>query len=147
MRRVVLVLLCVVSTALACDRSNVVAPAPVPILPSIAVTVPGVTIVASITIEKGRSAFATFAIQKAFRSGVSAGQSVSFTLSIKTDEGDSVKDALVEWGDGETADLGAVNQAVTSHSFSTAGTFVLTVKVDTLAGGHISVPISLTVGG
>jgi hypothetical protein len=146
MRRVVLVLLCVVSTALACDRSNVVAPAAVPALPSIAVTVPGVTILATVTIE-GFSSFATIAIQKPFRPGVAAGQLVSFTLSVRTAERDSVKDALVEWGDGETADLGAVSQAVTSHSFSTAGTFVLTVKVDTLAGGHISVPISLTVGG
>jgi hypothetical protein len=137
MRRVVLVLWCVV-TALACDKSSVVAPAPVPTSPSGPVTAQGVTIFASITIEGPATAFAYTAIE-----GV--GQSVSFTFSVKTDVSDSVKDVLVDWGDGETADLGGVSQGGPSHSFSAAGTFVLTAKVDTSAGHHATVSIPLTV--
>jgi hypothetical protein len=71
---------------------------------------------------------------------------VSFTLSVKTDVSDFVKDVLVDWGDGETADFGAVSQSVASHSYSSAGTFVLTTMVDTSAGRHATFPIRLTVG-
>ena len=141
MRRVVLVLWCVVSAIVACDKSTGVAPAPVPTSPSGTVTVPGVTIFTSITI-------AGPAVMTAVEGPTSVllGQSVSFTSSIKTDASDSVKDVLVDWGDGETADLGAVSQAVASHSFSTAGAFVVTAKVDTSSGRHITVPIPLTIG-
>jgi hypothetical protein len=138
MRRLVLVL-CIVSTALACGKSGVVAPAPVPTSPS--VTVPAVTIFASITIAGA----VTTAIGGG-PSGVPLGESVSFKLSVKTDASDSVKDALVDWGDGEATDLGAVSQGVASHSFSTAGAFVLTARVETSAGRHITVSTHLTVG-
>jgi hypothetical protein len=141
MRRVFLALWCVI-TALACGKSSGVAVAPVPTAPSEAVTVPAVTIFASITIA-GPAAVTT-AI--AGPTGILLGQSVSFTFSIKTDASDSVRDVLVDWGDGETADLGAVSQGVASHSFSTAGTFVLTAKVDTSAGRHPTVSVALTVG-
>jgi hypothetical protein len=67
-------------------------------------------------------------------------------LAVKTDASDSVKDALVDWGDGEATDLGAVSQGVASHSFSTAGVFVLTARVDTSAGRHTTVSTHLTVG-
>jgi hypothetical protein len=106
------------------------------------VTVPAVTVFENITIEAGGTAFAGTEIT----SGDPAGRSVSFTLSVKTEVSDSVKDVLVDWGDGETTDLGGVSQAVASHSFSTAGIFVLTVKVDTSAGRHTVFPITLTVG-
>jgi hypothetical protein len=103
--------------------------------------VPGVTIFASITIA---GPAVTTAV--AGPTSVLLGQSVSFTSSVKTDASDSVKDVLVDWGDGETADLGSVNQAVASHSFSTAGTFVLTAKVGTSAGHHATVSFPLTIG-
>jgi hypothetical protein len=105
------------------------------------VTVPGVAIFANITIA-GPAVTTTVGGP----TSVLLGQSVSFTSSIKTDASDAVKDALVDWGDGETADLGSVNQAVASHSFSAAGSIVLTEKVDTSAGHHATVSFPLTVG-
>jgi hypothetical protein len=140
MRRVVLVLWCVVTSA--CDKSSVVAPAPMPTSPSPAVTAQAVTMFASIMIAGGNTLTTTssgFLV-----SGVRIGQPVSLTLSVKSD--DPVKDVSVDWGDGETADLGAVSQAVASHSFSTAGAFVVTAKVDMSSGRHITVPIPLTIG-
>ncbi|SRR5258706_5946205 len=140
MRRVSLVLWCV--AALACDKSSVVAPAPVPTSPLSTETVPAVTIVASISIEGGgTAAFASTTIA----SGDPAGKSVSLALSVKTEVSDSVKSVVVGWGDEQTTDLGAVSQGVASHSFSTAGAFVLTVTVDTSAGRHSIFPISLTI--
>jgi len=121
MRRVVLVLWCVATFA--CSKSSVVAPAPVPTSPSATVPVTVLTISALIVIDEKGYATASTAIEGLVGSGVPP-QSVSFTLSVKTGVSDSVKDVLVEWGDGETADLGAVSQAAASHSFSTAGTFV-----------------------
>jgi hypothetical protein len=107
------------------------------------VNAPAVTIVASISIETGGTAAFT---STTIPSGDPAGKSVSYTFSVKTDVSDSVTDVAVDWGDGQTTDLGAVTQGAASHSFSTAGTFVLTVKVETSAGPHIAFPISLMVG-
>ena len=71
---------------------------------------------------------------------------MSFMLSVTTDVSDSVKDVSVNWGDGETTDLGPGNHAVASHSYSKAGVFVLTPSVDTSAGRHATFSIRLTVG-
>src|SRR5258708_7174789 len=117
MQRIVLVLWSV--AALACGKSSVVAPAPVPTSLSATVMVPSLTIVASIVITIEGTAVVSTAIQGPFQSGVPV--SVSFTFSVKTDAADSVKDVLVDWGDGETTDLGAGSQSVAYHSYSTAG--------------------------
>jgi hypothetical protein len=97
-----------------------------------------------IAIEGGGTAVAVTSVTGPFPIGVPV--PVSFALSIKTDASDSVKDVMVEWGDGQMAELGALTQVVASHAYATAGTFVLTTNVETTAGRQASVPIRLTVG-
>ena len=126
---------------MACDRSSMVAPAPVPISPSATVTRPTGTISATIRIDGPNSLSAAATIAP-----LPVGQPVSFALTVETGGNDSVKDVRIDWGDGATDDFGAVSEAVAVHSFSTPGTFVLTTRVDTSAGRHITVPITLTVG-
>lgn len=129
---------------MACGQSGVVAPTPVPTSPPPPATVPDITISAFITIQ-GDATAGTASMWTALLSPSRVPGLVSFTLSVKTDPSDSVKDASVDWGDGETTDLGAVSQAVTSHSYATAGAVVLTVKVETSAGRQALMPIHVTV--
>jgi hypothetical protein len=142
MRRIVLVL--AFAATIACGRSSVVAPTPTPMPtpmptpPSPTPPAPGTTIFESITIGSN-TLFAAGAT-----SG-SVGRPVSFSVTINTDVNDSVKDVLVDWGDGATVDFGAVSQAAASHSFTTSGDFVLTTKVETSSGHRGTFPIKFTI--
>lgn len=77
----------------------------------------------------------------------SAGLPAVFTFAVTlAQNGASVRNVSVDWGDGSRQSLGAVTgNAVVSHVYDDAGTFVVTGTVTDAAGNTSSVSTSVTV--
>jgi hypothetical protein len=72
---------------------------------------------------------------------------VTFQVQVTAPSGVGIQDALITWGDGSSQDLGGLSGTVTlQHTYTTAGSFTVTLQVkDTLGRttqGSTSVTIS-----
>src|SRR5258708_5572840 len=65
----------------------------------------------------------------------------SFVITAATTNGSAVKDVVVNWGDGQTQDLGAITgTAVISHVYRSAGSYAINATI-TDASGNVT-PVS-----
>jgi hypothetical protein len=71
----------------------------------------------------------------------------TFTFTLGTlPPGDFVKDVIVDWGDGQTQDLGAISTNTSvSHVYTTAGTYAVKATLHDTAGTSTTVSNSVTV--
>jgi adhesin/invasin len=70
----------------------------------------------------------------------------TFAVTAAAQNGSAVRELRVNWGDGETSNLGAVTgNAVVSHVFDDDGTFTVTGTVTDVTGNSVSVSTSVTV--
>ncbi|HUK36451.1 MAG TPA: Ig-like domain-containing protein [Vicinamibacterales bacterium] len=77
----------------------------------------------------------------------SAGLPASFTIAVTVPAtGSAIKDVSVDWGDNSATDLGAVTgNAVVSHVYTNAGTFVVKASATDATGNTTSVSSIVTV--
>jgi PKD repeat protein len=77
----------------------------------------------------------------------SAGLAGSFTFAVTVPaNGAAIKDVSVNWGDGQTQDLGAITgSAVVSHVFRSAGTYTVTGTLTDASGNTFRVSTAVTV--
>jgi adhesin/invasin len=72
--------------------------------------------------------------------------SFKFTVTASATTGSAVKSVVVNWGDGETQNLGAVNGAATvSHVFGNDGSYTVSATVTDAAGNTSTVSTGVTV--
>jgi PKD repeat protein len=72
--------------------------------------------------------------------------SFTFTVTAATANGSAVRDVIVNWGDGRTQSLGAVNGTATvSHVYSSDGTYSVSATVTDASGNSTTVSTSVTV--
>ena len=78
---------------------------------------------------------------------ISAGLPATFTFATTTAAGGSVvRDVTVNWGDGRTQDLGAITGSVpVTHSYQSAGAFVITATLTDSFGNVVTVSTSVVV--
>jgi PKD repeat protein len=77
------------------------------------------------------------------------GLPATFTIAIGTlPAGDAVKSVVVDWGDGESQDLGAISGSTTiQHTYKAAGPYRVTAVLNDIAGNTSTVSSSVTVVG
>ena len=76
--------------------------------------------------------------------GVAA--SYTFVVTAATANGSAIRDLLINWGDGQTRDLGAVTgSSAISHVYASPGTYNITATVTDAAGAIVTVASSVTV--
>jgi PKD domain-containing protein/Big-like domain-containing protein len=72
--------------------------------------------------------------------------SFTFTVTASTTSGSAVRGVVVNWGDGTTQNLGAVNGAATvSHVFGNDGSYTVSATVTDAAGNTSTVSTGVTV--
>ena len=72
--------------------------------------------------------------------------SFTFTVTLAAQNGSAVRDLTVNWGDGSSQDLGAVNgSAVATHIFMNPGTYIVTGTVTDAGGNTNRVATSVSV--
>jgi hypothetical protein len=80
--------------------------------------------------------------------GLTAGLPAAFTFAVTaaTTNGNPIRDVTVEWGDGQSQNLGATTGTVTvSHVYRSSGSFVVVGKVTDTAGNQVTTSTSVTV--
>jgi len=80
--------------------------------------------------------------------GLTAGLPAAFTFAVTaaTTNGNPIRDVTVEWGDGQSQNLGATTGTVTvSHVYRSTGSFVVVGKVTDTAGNQVTTSTSVTV--
>ena len=80
--------------------------------------------------------------------GLTAGLPAAFTFAVTaaTTNGNPIRDVTVEWGDGQSQNLGATAGTVTvSHVYRSTGSFVVVGKVTDTAGNQVTTSTSVTV--
>jgi PKD domain/Bacterial Ig-like domain (group 1) len=78
----------------------------------------------------------------------SAGISSSYTFAVTAaaTNGSAIKDLLINWGDGQTQDLGAVTgSSVVAHVYASPGTYNITATLTDAAGAVVTVSSAVTV--
>jgi PKD repeat protein len=77
------------------------------------------------------------------------GLPATFTIAIGTlPAGDAIRSVVVDWGDGDTQDLGAISGSTTvQHVYKTAGSYRVTAVLNDIAGNTATVSSSVTVVG
>jgi len=79
---------------------------------------------------------------------VSAGVAANYTFAVTaaTTNGSAIRDVLINWGDGQTKDLGAVTgTSIVSHVYTSPGTYNITATVTDSSGAVVPVTSSVTV--
>jgi hypothetical protein len=72
--------------------------------------------------------------------------SYTFAVTAASANGSAIKNVAVNWGDGQTRDLGAVTgSTVVSHVYTSPGTYNITATVTDAAGAVVPVSSSVTV--
>jgi PKD repeat protein len=72
--------------------------------------------------------------------------SFTFTVTAATANGSAVRDVIVDWGDGDTQNLGAVNGAATvSHVFRDDDSYTVSATVRDASGNSTTVSTGVTV--
>ena len=72
--------------------------------------------------------------------------SYTFVVSVAAQNGSAVRDLFINWGDGQSQDLGAVTgTAAVAHVYNSAGTYIITAKVTDAAGNSSTVSTAVTV--
>jgi len=80
--------------------------------------------------------------------GLTAGLPAAFTFAVTaaTTNGNPIRDVTVEWGDGQSQNLGASTGTVTvSHVFRASGSYVVVGRVTDTAGNQVTTSTSVTV--
>src|SRR5262245_5540066 len=80
--------------------------------------------------------------------GLTAGLPAAFTFAVTaaTTNGNPIRDVTVEWGDGQSQNLGATTGTVTvSHVFRSPGSYVVIGRVTDTAGNQVTTSTSVTV--
>ena len=80
--------------------------------------------------------------------GLTAGLPASFTFAVTaaTTNGNPIRDVTVEWGDGQSQNLGASTGTVTvSHVYRSSGSYIVVGKVTDTAGNQVTTSTSVTV--
>lgn len=72
--------------------------------------------------------------------------SFTFVVTPAPQNGSTIRDVQVNWGDGQTQNLGAVSgSAVVSHVYGSAGTYTISATVTDVAGNSTTVSTAVTV--
>jgi Bacterial Ig-like domain (group 1)/PKD domain len=80
--------------------------------------------------------------------GLTAGLPAAFTFAVTaaTTNGNPIRDVTVEWGDGQSQNLGGSTGTVTvSHVYRSSGSFVVVGRVTDTAGNQVTTSTSVTV--
>jgi len=80
--------------------------------------------------------------------GLTAGLPAAFTFAVTaaTTNGNPIRDVTVDWGDGQSQNLGATTGTVTvSHVYRASGSYVVIGKVTDTAGNAVTTSTSVTV--
>jgi Bacterial Ig-like domain (group 1)/PKD domain len=80
--------------------------------------------------------------------GLTAGLPAAFTFAVTaaTTNGNPIRDVTVDWGDGQSQNLGATTGTVTvSHVYRSPGSYVVVGKVTDTAGNQVTTSTSVTV--
>jgi len=80
--------------------------------------------------------------------GLTAGLPAAFTFAVTaaTTNGNPIRDVTVEWGDGQSQNLGASTGTVTvSHVYRSSGSYVVIGRVTDTAGNQVTTSTSVTV--
>ena len=73
-----------------------------------------------------------------------AGQAVSFEVTLRNDAR-AIRSAVIDFGDGRTARLGAAERLTVAHTYAEAGTYAVTVTATDVAGHVASGSIAVRV--
>ena len=79
---------------------------------------------------------------------VSAGVAANYTFAVTpaTTNGSAIRDVLINWGDGQTRDLGVVTgSSIVSHVYNAPGTYSITATATDASGAVVTVASSVTV--
>jgi hypothetical protein len=80
--------------------------------------------------------------------GLTAGLPAAFTFVVTaaTTNGNPIRDVTVEWGDGQSQNLGAsTGEVIVSHVYRSSGSFVVVGRVTDTAGNQVTTSTSVTV--